>query len=129
MNKPVIFYSGNTVVRPGNIVTIRGEYLDSVKRIEVSDGKNTFDAEMIQPGRQSVKFPIPAGLDEGVYTVSFIGEAETVTRILNAPAVRWIQGDEGKTATSSGWIRVNGECMRVNDDKSPSIRIGETTLL
>ena len=40
MNKPVIFYSGNTVVRPGNIVTIRGEYLDSVKRIAVSDGKN-----------------------------------------------------------------------------------------
>ncbi|MBE6626587.1 MAG: hypothetical protein E7628_05340 [Ruminococcaceae bacterium] len=129
MNKPVIFYSGNTVVRPGNIVTIRGEYLDTVKKITVSDGKNSAEAEMIQPCKQSVKFPIPAGLNEGVYTVSFVGEAEEVTRILNAPVVRWIQGDEGKTATSGGWIRVNGECMRVNGDRSPSISIGETTLL
>ncbi len=129
MNKPVIFYSGNTVVRPGNIVTIRGEYLDSVRKITVSDGKSTAEAEMIQPGKQSVKFPIPASLGEGVYTVTFEGDAETVTRTLNAPVVRWIQGDEGKTATSGGWIRVNGECMRVNGERSPSICIGETTLL
>ena len=49
MNKPVIFYSGNTVIRPGNIVTIRGEYLDSVKKITVTDGKSSAEAEMIQP--------------------------------------------------------------------------------
>ena len=129
MNKPVIFYSGNTVVRPGNIVTIRGEYLDTVKKITVSDGKTTAETEMIQPGRQSVKFQIPTSLAEGVYTVAFEGDAETVTRTLNAPVVRWIQGDEGMTATSGGWIRVNGECMRVNGDRSPSICIGEITLL
>lgn len=128
MNKPVIFYSGNTVVRPGNIVTIRGEYLDSVRKITVSDGVNTAEAEMIQPGRQSVKFPIPTSLTEGVYTVTFEGEAETVTRTLNAPVVRWIQGDEGKTATSSGWIRVNGECLRLNGEKTPFIKIGDTIL-
>ena len=128
MNNPVIFYSGNTVVRPGNIVTIRGEYLDSITKITVSDGANLAETEMIQPNRQSIKFPIPDTLTEGLYTVTFEGDAETVTRTLNAPAVRWIQGDEGSIATPGGWIRVNGECMRVNGDKTPFIKIGDITL-
>ena len=28
MKKPAVFYSGNTVVRAGNIAGVQGEYLD-----------------------------------------------------------------------------------------------------
>ena len=126
MPRPVVFYSGNTVIRPGQAAVIRGEYLDSVREIYVSDGTKTYPAEMYQQGRQSFKTVIPEELDEGVYDLVMKlsrDPGDSMTVRLNVPKIRWIQGDEGEHATCSGWIRINGECLRLNGDREPFLVI------
>ncbi len=117
--EPIIFYSGNTVVRPGNAVVIRGEYLDEIREITVSDGKSAEKAEILQGNRQSFKFIIPNNLQEGVFTLKMKTADGEYERKLNIPVVRWVQGDEGKAATPGGWIRINGECLRINSKRNP----------
>ena len=119
MNTPVIFFSGNTVVRGGNVVTVRGEFFDGIKKATLTDGKNTADVELIQLNRQSFKFVIPKEFDEGLYALTLSGDFGEVRRTLNTPVIRWTQCDEGECATSNGWIRVNGECLRVRGDTMP----------
>lgn len=129
MNKPVIFYSGNTVVHPGNAVPVRGEWLDEIKKATISDGSETVEVKLYQQCPQSFKFIIPDCLGEGLYTLTLSGDFGEVTRVLNAPVVRWTQCDEGGTATKNGWVRVCGECLAVRADAAPYALIerdGET---
>ena len=119
MNKPYIFFSGNTVVRGGNVVTVRGEFFDEIKKATLSDGKKTAEVTLYQLNKQSFKFVIPADFSEGLYSLSLAGDYGEVTREINTPVVRWIQSDEGKTATPDGWVRVQGECLRVREDCQP----------
>ena len=119
MLTPAIFFSGNTVVRGGNVVSVRGEYLDEIKKATLSDGKKTAEVTLYQQNRQSFKFVIPTDFADGLYSLTFSGDYGEVTRTLNAPVVRWLQSDEGGTATPDGWVRIQGECLRVRDDCSP----------
>lgn len=119
MNKPVIFYSGNTVLRPGNAAVIRGEWLDLVRGASISDGKTTESVVLYQHTRQSFKFIIPVSLEEGVFTLTLSGDFGEVKVQINAPVVRWTQCDEGAAATENGWVRVLGECLRVREDAAP----------
>ena len=43
--------------------------------------------------------------------------ALTVT--LNVPKVRWMQGNEGHIATRDGWVRLQGECLRITKAAEP----------
>ena len=115
---PVIFYQGNTVALPGDIVTISGEYLDSITSVEV-EGK---EVPMIQAGIQSFKFEIPKNLKEGAFTCVFRGEGVYETVVINQPKAVWVQGDEGSIATPGGWLRVNGECLSL-DSKKVSVEL------
>ena len=119
MKTPVIFFSGNTVVHPGNVVSVRGEYFDGVEKATLSDGKNTVEVELYQLNKQSFKFVIPGDFGEGLYGLSLTGEFGEVRRSINTPVIRWIQCDEGGFATPTGWVRVNGECLRVREDAIP----------
>ena len=119
MNKPVIFFSGNTVVRGGNVVSVRGEFFDGIKKATLSDGRKAAEVDLFQLNRQSFKFVIPADFDEGLYTLELCGDFGEVRRVLNTPVVRWIQCDEGGSATRNGWVRVCGECLRVRADAAP----------
>ena len=124
MCKAAIFYSGNTVARPGNAIVVRGEFLDCITRALLTDVQTGCEAELklLQHNRQSFKFVIPEEFSEGLYKLFLETEDGPVTRMLNAPVIRWVQGDEGKTATPGGWFRVNGECLRINGT-TPYIRI------
>lgn len=115
MKKPVVFYSGNTVVRAGNIVCVRGEYFELNWTASITDGVNAEPVELQQLNRQSFKFQIPKNFQDGVYTLQLCGE-ECLTLTLNAPKVRWMQGNQGETGTADGWIRMQGECLRVTND-------------
>jgi hypothetical protein len=124
MRQPVIFYSGNTVVKPGLAVVVRGEFFDGIEKAElvsVRTGK-TAELQLLQRNRQSFKFIIPRDFPEGSYRLVLHTGAGEVTRILNAPVIRWVQGNEGAAATPGGWLRVNGECLRINEAE-PFIRI------
>ena len=57
----------------------------------------------------SIKFVIPANFVVDVYTVTVTcGSLTSKPYYINAPRPYWIQGDQGQTATSGGWIRVQG---------------------
>lgn len=114
-NKPAVFYSGNTVVRAGDIVCVRGEYFDLNWKAVISGGRKRVPAELLQLNRQSFKVQIPQDFAEGVYTLELEGE-ESLVLTLNTPRVRWMQGDEGVTATPDGWVRMQGECLRVAEE-------------
>ncbi|MBO5197876.1 MAG: hypothetical protein J6B85_05060 [Lachnospiraceae bacterium] len=122
MRKPAVFYSGNTVVRAGNMVGVRGEYLDQNWKAVLTDGTIQQEIPLLQQNRQSFKFQIPEAFAEGIYTLSLIGD-EPLTIVLNEPKVRWMQGDEGETATPNGWVRLQGECLRINVDASPYLEL------
>ena len=118
MKKPAVFYSGNTVVRAGNITGVQGEYLDQEWNAVLSDGVRTEPVELLQQNRQSFKLQIPDGFADGIYTLTLSGN-QPLTITFNEPKVRWMQGDEGETATPGGWLRLQGECMRIRPDVTP----------
>ena len=122
MKKPVIFYSGNTVVRAGNIVGIRGEYLDQDWTAVISDGVRKETIELIHQNRQSFKIQIPADFEEGIYTLELLG-SQPLKIVLNTPKVRWMQGVEGESTTPDGWVRLQGECLRIHDKAMPHMRL------
>ncbi len=129
---PVVFYQGNTVVDAGDMISIRGEYLDQEWTATVSDGRQTKSVYLLQQEKQSFKFVIPKGMADGLYTLQLEGE-KPLTVVLNVPVVRWTQSDEGKITTPNGWIRVQGECLRVVDDAPITLTLkgenGQETVL
>ena len=102
MKSPVIFFSGNTVVRGGYVVAVRGEYLDNITKATLSDGEKKAEVELYQLNRQSFKFAIPKDFSDGLYTLELSGDFGTVERVLNLPVIQWIRGDEGSVSTSDG---------------------------
>ncbi len=71
---PSVFYQGNTVVEPGNAVSIRGEYLDQAWTATLSDGEQSAQVELLQQNQQSFKFIVPTDFAEGAYTLTLAGE-------------------------------------------------------
>ena len=66
-------------------------------------------AEILQSREDSFKFVLPGDLEEGIYAVRItLSSGDTLDYYLNAPVVEWAQGDEGKTATPGGTLRLFG---------------------
>ena len=118
IKKPVVFYSGNTVVRAGNVVCVRGEFFDLEWKGSISDGKSSQPVELMQLNSQSFKIQIPKNFADGIYILELKGR-EPLTIALNVPKVQWMQGDEGEFSTSRGWVRMQGECLRIDGNYSP----------
>ncbi len=124
MNSPVIFYYGNTVVKAGETVVIRGEFLDELKSLILSNGEKSISLPALQLNRQSVKVIIPQDFNTaGNYELQMDFGCKKIRLSLNAPKIRWVQGDEGSIATSNGWLRVNGEKLRVVPNIMPYAKI------
>ncbi len=132
MPHPIVFYTGNTVAMPGDTICVRGEDLNNLKEAVLSDGRQTVPVELCQLCAQSFKLTVPERLSPGVFTFSARSGDEVLSFELNRPVVRWLQGDAGNCASPGGWLRVNGECMRVVPEKTPSLTLclpsGERTL-
>lgn len=75
---------------------------------------------VIQGNDKSFKFEIPANFSEGIYVI----EADGVRRYINAPYVKWVQGDVGEAATVGGWIRIMGEHLS-NGNSAPKIVLAD----
>ncbi len=123
---PTVFYQGNTIVGPGNAVGIRGEYLDQEWTATITDGEKSAEVELIQQNRQSFKFVIPADFQANtLYTLTLDGE-KPLSIILNKPVVQWMQGDEGAISTVGGWVRVQGECLTLDETKPHTLTLTAT---
>lgn len=123
MPRPIVFYTGNTVAAPGDTVCIRGEDLEGLRDATLSDGRRTQPVVLQQLCAQSFKFTVPETFSPGAFAFSAQSEAGKAEFLLNAPVVRWLQGDEGEGATGGGWLRLNGECMRVTEGAPPSLTL------
>ena len=119
--EPLVFFHGNTVALPGDIVTVTGEYLDCFSSVVIGDQT----LELIQPDRNSLKFELPAELEKQAYEVILVGDGIKRGIVLNAPKVVWIQGDEGEYATPGGWLRINGECLSIDGENITLQLIGK----
>lgn len=64
----------------------------------------------LQASDHSLKFVLPAGLKAGqfAYRVKRGGQMSAL-KVLNAPDVWWLQGDQGEKASPGGWVRLFGK--------------------
>ena len=120
---PAVFWASDPV-RPGETAMVIGENLSGGSAVElarVPDGragkpggafawpKRGVSVAPLQPGRQSVKFAVPADLKPGLFAVRIATGGGSAVRVLNAPQIWWAQGDAGTTATPGGWVRAFGK--------------------
>ncbi|MBE6541348.1 MAG: hypothetical protein E7672_02750 [Ruminococcaceae bacterium] len=104
--------------KPGYITVITPAAIPTSEQLagasEAVFGKDSINVKLIQQNNQSVKFVIPESLEMGVYSV--IVETADSKEILyvNAPAIKWTQGDNGESASPSGWLRICGEKLSID---------------
>lgn len=116
---PVIHWASDPVA-PGETALIIGEHLDGATRIDVErlddDGAVSRAAPAHGPvvvtprvaSATTLAVTLPPDLAAGVYKIVITTPEGSVSRLINAPAVYWAQGDQGRAATAGGWIRVFG---------------------
>jgi|GEM_PF-1183399 len=130
-NSPSVYWVGQPT-RPDETVMIVGANLGNVRKVRVALLRDKpFSPPSIRVNPESVpgslpwkevsplhiseicmKFVIPKDFGYGVYLCQLIaGEHDMPVIRINAPDVWWMQGDEGSSATSGGWLRIFGRCM------------------
>ena len=107
---PVIIWASDPV-RSGETVVVRGDAFGRKAKVEVSvSGQGDWKpAEILQQTERTLKFVLPKELPAGVVCFRIqVDGAFSELQKLNAPKVWWIQGDQVKSATPGGWIRLFG---------------------
>ncbi len=128
-SSPVIIWA-SAPVEPDETVLIQAGNFSENATIELAqfknhnpkstNGSNTeiegwTSVEILQRGVSSLKCLVPSNWAPGVYACRMSDNgfySETV--FLNAAKAWWIQGDQGETASSGGWIRLVGNCLKIN---------------
>jgi hypothetical protein len=140
---PKLFQVTTAATNPGDAVLIRGEYLDKIKKIQVSrlpddnvnnvlpayvplpredagpDDRSTavipienksITTDCLQCNAQSVKFIVPAGYQQGVYSVRLTDRDNHISGFnVNAPRVDWVISEEGLKVTAGSNLRIQGK--------------------
>ncbi len=125
---PAIFWHSDPV-GPDETVMLSGHLLGNGSKVELVQMENVvadktprqFKAEweksaspeIISQTEQSLAFVIPPAFDTGIYACRIVRGAESSeTVLINAPDVRWFQGDRGLNATTeASWLRVLGKSL------------------
>lgn len=123
MQQPIVFYTGNTVARPGDALCVRGEALSALTGATLSDGEQTLSVPLEQLCAQSFKMLVPRALRPGLFVFSATAGEATLSFSLNLPIVRWMQGEAGACAVPGGWVRLCGECLRITAERAPSLTL------
>jgi hypothetical protein len=75
--------------------------------------------EILQRSESTLKFVVPATWKMGIFACRILdGQVSSDIFYLNAPHCWWFQGDQGKTATPGGWLRLAGNCLNIGNHKS-----------
>lgn len=92
------------------------EEADRASEVQWSSGRGEY-VQILQQTEKSLKFVVPSTMKEGVYAVKLHYSAASSRKesyyYLNAPAVEWVQGDEGSLASPGGWLRIQGSNLSV----------------
>ncbi len=119
---PQVFWASDPI-RPGETVLVRGAGFGerpSVAVARLADGaagapaklawpEGAKAAKVVQPSDVSLKFAVPGDLANGVLAYRVTARGESVSGLLNQPALWWAQGDRGPAATPGGWLRLFGK--------------------
>ena len=77
------------------------------------------DVEVLQRSESTLKFVIPPARKMGIYACRIVdGKVYSDTYYLNSPKCWWLQGDQGKTASPGGWVRLSGNCLNIGKHKT-----------
>lgn len=99
-------------VLPDETVCVLGGDFGPETTVEASAGGDWAAAPILQRTQSSLKFVLPKTWSPGVYSFKVKNpDGASVAYPLNQPQVKWLQGDNGATATPGGWIRAFGVCL------------------
>jgi hypothetical protein len=105
-------------VKPGQSVQVNGMDLGNVEKIEVTrlkdrpgetTGPQAQVADIIAHSDTSITFVLPPSMSDGSFEAKLVDrDTRSITALVNAADVYWMQGDDGTEASPGGWIRVQG---------------------
>jgi hypothetical protein len=81
--------------------------------------------DRLQQNQQSVKFVVPAGWQEGVYSVRLIGRDGATDFYVNVPKVSWAISEQGLKAVAGDHLRVMGKNLVRKGLTGQAVLIGE----
>jgi hypothetical protein len=112
--RPVVFWASDPV-RPGEVVVQGGDFgkqpaIELWRAEEAGGGSQTITP--LQATDDSLKFLVPCDWKAGIFhfTVN-AGNQRPEPVGLNVPDPWWQQGDAGREASPSGWLRIFGKCL------------------
>ncbi|HEY3323721.1 MAG TPA: LamG-like jellyroll fold domain-containing protein [Planctomycetota bacterium] len=140
-DKPVVVWASDPI-RPGQTVLVTGAGFGEKPRVGLCQLQNNSSSrpddagafnirlrpvETLQPTDGSLKFTIPASFKPGVYYSSI----NSGGNVLNRPAVWWVQGDQGTSASPGGWLRLFGKNLGWTEDERKQMgeKVATTVLL
>ena len=75
--------------------------------------------DVLQRSESTLKFLVPSTWKMGIYACRIVdGQVSSNIFYLNSPHCWWFQGDQGKTASPGGWIRLSGNCLNIDKHKT-----------
>ena len=131
--KPVVIWTSDPV-RAGETVIVRGDGfgIKAALEISLSQNGNLTDwqpVEVLQQTPSTLKFALPAQIGDGIVRFRINeGKESSAPSILNAPKIWWMQGDETKTATPGGWLRLFGLNLNLRPGAKATLRAGDSTI-
>jgi len=86
------------------------------KDIEI---RNWTTVNILQRSDHSLKFIIPPDWAMGVFACRIVDKKQYSNLVfLNSPKVLWFQGNNGISASPGGWVRINGNCLKLEDENT-----------
>ncbi len=133
-SRPVIIWASSPVA-PDETVMLQAGNFSKEAKIQIAQLKNGVtgnaksftgladikwvEAEVLQRSESTLKFTIPSTWKLGVYACQIIdGAVSSNPFYLNTPQCWWFQGDQGKKASSGGWLRLSGNCLNIENHKT-----------
>lgn len=134
---PAVFWHSDPI-RPGEVMLVTGTNWGEsplVELVSLQDGvagqpvadvpwvaERRAVVKPLQVSNRCVKFLIPDDWKVGVYAFQVdSGSGKSAPVLVNAPDPWWQQGDWGREASPSGWLRVFGKCLSLDDQASVSL--------
>eukprot|EP00040_Diaphanoeca_grandis_P015116 m.76958 g.76958 ORF g.76958 m.76958 type:complete len:898 (-) comp24959_c0_seq1:84-2777(-) len=109
---PAIDWGSSPVFADQTALLLGGTFTNESKvTIAVHTSNSTVSGvvlDVIQASEGSIKFIIPKGMPAAQWDVTVDGSA---SHTLNAPVLWWVHGDQTRTATPGGHLRVLGNCV------------------
>ncbi len=132
--RPVIIWASSPVA-PGETAMLQAGNFSKeakVQMVQLKDGRagsaklftnplalKWITVEILQRSESTLKFVIPSVWEMGIYACRIVdGQVYSDTFYLNSPQCWWLQGDQGKTASPGGWVRLFGNCLNTDKHKT-----------